>query len=67
MGENDGIGPGCRKRGRDNTDRGHAGHEENERCDVLATGAADGADLAEDEAYVQGHTKITSSLFDEND
>lgn len=47
--------------------RGHAGHEENERCDALATGAADGADLAEDQAYVQGRTKITSSLFDEKD
>ena len=45
--------------------RGHAGHDENERCDALATGAADGADLAEDQAYVQGRTKITSSLFDE--
>jgi ribonuclease HI len=47
--------------------RGHAGHEENERCDALATGAAAGSDLAEDEAYVQGRTKITSSLFDERD
>jgi ribonuclease HI len=47
--------------------RGHAGHEENERCDALATGAADGADLVEDSAYVQGRTKITSSLFDEKD
>ncbi len=47
--------------------RGHAGHEENERCDALATGAADGVDLAEDQAYVQGRTKITSSLFDEKD
>lgn len=27
---------------------GHAGHEENERCDVLATTAADGSDLIED-------------------
>lgn len=47
--------------------RGHAGHEENERCDALARGAAAGADLMEDSAYVQGRTKITSSLFDEKD
>jgi ribonuclease HI len=29
--------------------KGHAGHPENERCDKLATSAADGADLAVDE------------------
>jgi ribonuclease HI len=45
--------------------RGHAGHEENERCDALATGAAEGADLVEDHAYVQGRTQLTSGLFDE--
>ena len=28
--------------------RGHAGHPENERCDALATAAADGDDLLED-------------------
>ena len=28
--------------------RGHAGHAENERCDELATAAADGEDLLED-------------------
>ena len=28
--------------------KGHAGHRENERCDVLATTAADGTDLLED-------------------
>lgn len=28
--------------------RGHAGHPQNERCDALATGAADGNDLIED-------------------
>ncbi len=28
--------------------KGHAGHPMNERCDVLATTAADGTDLAED-------------------
>jgi len=43
--------------------RGHAGNAENERCDALATGAADGDDLAEDTAFVQGRTRITSGLF----
>lgn len=28
--------------------KGHDGHPQNERCDTLATGAADGEDLAED-------------------
>ena len=28
--------------------KGHAGHPENERCDRLATGAADGDSLSED-------------------
>ena len=32
--------------------KGHAGHPENERCDRLATAAADGTDLKEDE-YAQ--------------
>ena len=31
--------------------RGHAGHPENERCDELATTAADGDDLMADEGY----------------
>ena len=31
--------------------RGHAGHPENERCDELATAAADGEDLLVDEGY----------------
>lgn len=31
--------------------RGHAGHPENERCDALATAAADGDDLREDAGY----------------
>lgn len=31
--------------------RGHAGHPENERCDALATAAADGDGLQEDEGY----------------
>ena len=32
--------------------KGHAGHPENERCDALATSAADGDELLEDEGYV---------------
>jgi len=47
--------------------RGHAGHEENERCDALVRRAAAGADLIEDSAYVQGRTRFTSSLFDDTD
>ena len=43
--------------------RGHAGHLENERCDELATRAADGEELKEDYAYVQGRTKASGSLF----
>ena len=31
--------------------RGHAGHPENERCDELATTAADGEDLLVDEGF----------------
>lgn len=31
--------------------KGHAGHPENERCDALATTAADGDGLAEDTGY----------------
>ena len=31
--------------------KGHAGHPENERCDELATAAADGADLLEDAGF----------------
>lgn len=31
--------------------RGHAGHAENERCDKLATAAADGDGLSEDEGF----------------
>jgi ribonuclease HI len=31
--------------------RGHAGHDENERCDELATAAARGSNLAVDEGY----------------
>ena len=32
--------------------RGHAGHAENERCDDLATTAADGDNLLVDEGFV---------------
>jgi ribonuclease HI len=31
--------------------KGHAGHELNERCDELATTAADGGNLLEDEGF----------------
>lgn len=31
--------------------KGHAGHKENERCDTLATLAADGASLCKDEGF----------------
>lgn len=31
--------------------KGHAGHVENERCDELATSAADGSDLITDEGF----------------
>lgn len=34
--------------------KGHAGHTENERCDVLATEAADGKDLLIDEGFESG-------------
>lgn len=33
--------------------KGHAGHAENERCDALATAAADGDGLLADEGYVK--------------
>ena len=32
--------------------KGHAGHPENERCDALATAAADGANLLEDTGFI---------------
>lgn len=38
--------------------RGHAGQAENERCDALAVAAAKGPDLREDQAYVEGRTRI---------
>jgi ribonuclease HI len=37
---------------------GHAGNRENERCDRLATAAAQEPDLKEDHAYVRGRTRI---------
>lgn len=33
--------------------KGHAGHPQNERCDELATGAADGNNLQEDTVFLQ--------------
>jgi len=33
--------------------KGHAGNEENERCDVLAVAASNGEDLAEDTGFVE--------------
>jgi ribonuclease HI len=44
--------------------RGHAGHPENERCDQLATGAADGTDLEDDRPYVEGRTKLPAGLLE---
>lgn len=35
--------------------KGHAGHSENERCDELATRAADGDDLLEDSVYISSN------------
>jgi ribonuclease HI len=37
---------------------GHAGNRENERCDRLATGAAQDPELKVDHAYVRGRTRI---------
>lgn len=36
--------------------KGHAGHEENERCDGLATSAADGGSLGVDD-YFESHSR----------
>jgi ribonuclease HI len=41
--------------------RGHAGHPENERADVLATTAARGKDLPPDEAFESGATTVASA------
>lgn len=43
--------------------RGHAGHSENERCDELATSAADGTGLVDDYPYIEGRTKFTPDLL----
>ena len=43
--------------------RGHAGNPGNERCDELATTAADGENLSEDLAYVKGMTKDPHGSF----
>ena len=43
--------------------RGHAGNPENERCDELATTAADAENLSEDFAYVKGMTKDPHGSF----
>lgn len=39
--------------------KGHAGHPENERCDELATTAADGEGLIEDEGFTPESTQAT--------
>jgi ribonuclease HI len=44
---------------------GHAGNRENERCDQLATDAAQGPDLREDHAYVRGRTQVADGVPDE--
>ncbi len=38
--------------------KGHAGHAENERCDVLAVNAADGKNLKIDEGYENRNEKL---------
>ena len=43
--------------------RGHAGNRENERCDQLATGAAQSPNRIEDEAYITGRTKVTEGAI----
>lgn len=43
--------------------KGHAGNKENERCDELAKISAVQPDLSIDEAYENGETKNTLSLF----
>lgn len=42
---------------------GHAGNRENERCDKLATAAAQGPDLKEDYAYVRGRTLVPDRIL----
>lgn len=40
--------------------KGHDGHAQNERCDELATSAADGTDLIHDEVFEEERGKICS-------
>jgi len=47
--------------------RGHAGQPENERCDELATAAAQHPELHEDHAYVRGRTRTASGVLHEAD
>jgi ribonuclease HI len=44
---------------------GHAGNRENERCDELATEAAQGPNLREDHAYVRGVNRFPDGVPDE--
>jgi ribonuclease HI len=40
--------------------RGHDGHQENERCDQLATEAANGSGLLQDAGYTARHSPVLS-------
>ncbi|MBV5317660.1 MAG: ribonuclease HI [Desulfobulbaceae bacterium] len=42
--------------------KGHDGHEENERCDQLATEAANGSGLLEDAGYIARHSPVLSMM-----
>jgi len=42
--------------------KGHAGHHENERCDQMATGAANGSGLLEDAGYIARQAPGLSNL-----
>jgi len=43
--------------------KGHAGHEENERCDELARQASAEKNLPSDINYEKGHTTVVQTLF----
>lgn len=43
--------------------KGHAGHPENERCDVLAVNAANGSNLLVDTVFEEGE-QVKKKLFD---
>ncbi len=43
--------------------KGHAGNEENERCDALAVGAARQGDLPADVVYEDGGARLIPTLF----